>query len=298
MNCVGGDRLDLLHACKELGEVISRRSRVPFETLWKLPLTSNREADQHYSTMRKEIGEVYEARVSAIQKGEVGEGVLDNLLTANEEEDPKSRMTKEEILDQIATFFFGSFDTTGNTLAMALNHLALNPEVQEELAASLAEVDFSQQTAASLAGLELLVAVTEETNRLTPTAPAFPRTAVRDTAICGGKYTVKKGAACILDWSVASLDSAHWPGQTSEDLLTFRPHRWLESKPAKLAHLPFGFGSRMCPGSQLATMEMRLVLGYLIQKIRVAPDPARPMEYATKLALGPKNGAWLSVSLR
>mmetsp|Transcript_90008 Transcript_90008/g.241318 ORF Transcript_90008/g.241318 Transcript_90008/m.241318 type:complete len:495 (-) Transcript_90008:52-1536(-) len=106
MNCVGGDRLDLLHACKELGEVISRRSRVPFETLWKLPLTSNREADQHYSTMRKEIGEVYEARVSAIQKGEVGEGVLDNLLTANEEEDPKSRMTKEEILDQIATFFF------------------------------------------------------------------------------------------------------------------------------------------------------------------------------------------------
>lgn len=295
-NVLGGEHAELLDSCITISETMSSRARFPFPLLWKLPTPHNRKINAAKVTLMEYISKLYDDRMDAINAGHSGEALLDSFLAANDEETGPAQLSKAEILDQIGTFFFGAFDTTSNTLALALHHLAQNPEIQEELAVSLEGVDLNLSTAASLQALPLLNNVVDETNRYTPTAQAFPRTTTEESVVAG--YTLPKGSLCLIDWCAANRDPQNWPGQTSEDLLTFRPNRWLESKPRKMAHLPFGHGARICIGSQLALLEMRFVIAHLVQRLRFSPDPNKPVEYGTKLAFGPKNGAWLHISPR
>lgn len=295
-NVLGGDHRDLLDACITISESMNARTRAPIPLLWKLPTSKNRQINAAKDTLMTYISKLYDDRMEAIDAGRGGEALLDAFIAANVEEHVSVRLSKDEILDQIGTFFFGAFDTTSNTLALTLHHLAHNAEIQDELANSLQNIDFRSCTAASLQDLSLLSNVTDETNRFTPTAQAFPRTVLEETVV--GGFTVPAGATCLIDWCAANRDPQNWPGQTTEDLLRFRPSRWQESKPKKMAHLPFGHGPRICIGSQLALLEMRFIVGYLTQRLKFSPDPKRPTEYGTKLAFGPKDGAWLYVTPR
>lgn len=51
----------------------------------------------------------------------------------------------------------------------------------------------------------------------------------------------------------------------------FRPERWLKEDETEKSHpfasLPFGFGSRMCPGKRFAELEMTILLKAVITSL-------------------------------
>jgi cytochrome P450 len=204
-------------------------------------------------------------------------------------------MTREEMLDNIGTIFFGAYDTTSATLAFTMHFLAQQQAAQDTLATELKGVDLATIPREALEKLPYLDMVCREANRLSPTATAFPRTALEDIEL--GGFSIKKGTTCILDHvTLPGKDPEHWGGQT--DLADFRPERWGEVKPNRLASLPFGFGGRICPGAQLATLEHKFITAYFVQKFSWRVDATRPMTTTMKVGLCPANGCWLVPEVR
>ena len=56
---------------------------------------------------------------------------------------------------------------------------------------------------------------------------------------------------------LAHRRAEQWPDPTA-----FRPERFLDGAPEPLTWLPFGGGTRRCPGAAFATMELKAVLAH------------------------------------
>ena len=60
------------------------------------------------------------------------------------------------------------------------------------------------------------------------------------------------------------------------DAEAFRPERWLREQSNKFnetkgvfASIPFGFGTRMCPGRRIAELELHLLLARIVQQFDI-----------------------------
>lgn len=74
--------------------------------------------------------------------------------------------------------------------------------------------------------LSFVVAVIRETLRLQPPAAARTVTAIEDTTIAGGKYTIKAGVPLVIQNWVAMKDCAVF----GDDATEFRPERLMGGK--------------------------------------------------------------------
>ena len=86
---------------------------------------------------------------------------------------------------------------------------------------------------------------------------------LRDTAIGGIRVP-----AGTLVWGALRSDSLK--DEFFDDAMEFRPQRWLahgSSRPAASVNrvaMPFGAGPRVCPGRQLAMLEIKMALAVLL----------------------------------
>ncbi|CAI9765106.1 unnamed protein product [Fraxinus pennsylvanica] len=83
------------------------------------------------------------------------------------------------------------------------------------------------------------------------------RKAKKDVDICG--YTIPQGWK-VLIW----FRSVHLDPQTYVDPKKFDPSRWDVFTPKAGNFLPFGGGSRLCPGNDLAKLEIAIFLHYFL----------------------------------
>ena len=67
---------------------------------------------------------------------------------------------------------------------------------------------------------------------------------------------------------------AHRRADVYPDPYAFRPERFIGTSPDTYAWLPFGGGVRRCIGASFATLEMRVVLQTVAERVRL--DPASP----------------------
>lgn len=295
LNMVAGENADLLDACETVTEALCyRMHKMPIPFMWKMPTPLNRRLATALQVIRDHASQLLELakkRVVQEENPRSQTNLLDALVIASmAEDDARDRLTDEEMLDNMCTIFFGAYDTTSATLAFTLHFLATHAEAQDSLAAELAGINLEDITMKQLHDLKYLDMVTKEANRLRSTAWAFPRTAKLDTKV--GGYTIRKGTNVLIDHTgLSARDPTNWGNQ--QDLDNFRPGRWAEVKPHRLASLPFGFGARMCIGAQVATMEHKLTTASLIQKYSWHADPDRPLKITTKLGLTPNGGCWL-----
>jgi len=291
-NFLGGDSAELLDACDRIaGSLSFRLHRQPLPWLWNLPTPYNLSVRKAQEVILRHATGLVNAREGSVGANNRQSNLLDAMIIASQsEEEAQNRLTRQELTDNISTIFFGAYDTTSATLAFTMHFLAEHPEAQEKLAQELLSVNLGHLTRESLEALPYLDMVVKESNRLRSTAIGFPRTAKKDMQL--GGYAVKKGSIIMVHHAaLTARDPKLWGGQ--DDLDSFRPDRWSEMKPHRLASLPFGFGARMCIGSQLATMEHKFVTAYLVKTYSWEVDPKRPLELTMKLGLCPKNGCWL-----
>jgi cytochrome P450 len=213
---------------------------------------------------------------------------LEAMLFAQAESN--SLLGDREVLGNIFTMLLAGEDTTANTLAWAIHFMTLHPEVQArmqlEADAVLGAADVLQEYREA-AGLAYIEAVIHETSRLKSVVPLSFFEPTRDVVI--GDVRVPTGTPIVLCTRYASLQNEHF-----EAAAEFQPERWRSANtspvPGRSAFVPFGFGPRLCPGRNLAILEMQAALSMVCKNFRVRACPGQaPVGEAFSFTLVPTN---------
>ncbi|KAF0694900.1 Aste57867_14242 [Aphanomyces stellatus] len=288
------DGMVLLRDAMTCASAMAARSGVPLEWLWRLPLAANRKVDAARDALRVNTIAFIEKRLAVLARQADDEGassvhdasLLDCMLVAAMD----GKLTQAELVGQVLSFFFGAFETTSYSIALMLNHVAAHPDVQDRLRADLhAAFPDGKASVTSLAALEqveYLNWVFDETMRLVPHVFVVPRSCVTSCTIHG--VTIDAGDEVLVDTLHASQDEANYAGQT--DLDQFRPERFGNVRLNKTATMPFGVGSRMCPGRKIATGELKAFLAYAVMGWKLTRPAGLPFLMDTSLGLGMRKG--------
>ncbi|MGW8380827.1 cytochrome P450 [Streptomyces sp. ODS28] len=241
-------------------------------------------ADMAY--LNRTVDDVIERRRAAGAESATGD-LLDRMLeTAHP--DTGERLSSENIRRQVITFLVAGHETTSGALSFALHHLARNPAVLERAREEIDRVwgDVPEPAYEQVAKLRYVRRVLDEALRLWPTAPAYAREATQDTVL-GGRHPMRRGAWALVLTLMLHRDPAAW----GEDAESFDPDRFaaaaVRARPAHV-YKPFGTGARACIGRQFALHEATLVLGLLLRRYELHPEPGYRLRIAERLTLMPE----------
>lgn len=233
------------------------------------------------------LDDTVDALVAARRASGRGEGdLLDRMLeTAHPE--TGERLSAENVRKQVITFLVAGHETTSGALSFALYYLAKHPEVAARARAEVDRVwgDTPEPGYDQVARLRYLRRVLDESLRLWPTAPAFAREATEDTVLAG-EHPMRRGGWALVLTPMLHRDPEVW----GEDAERFDPDRFdAKAVRARPPHTfkPFGTGARACVGRQFALHEATLVLGLLLRRYELIPDPGYRLKVTERLTLMP-----------
>lgn len=197
--------------------------------------------------------------------------VLSELIRADPEDgDP---VTDAELRDQLITIVRAGHETTGATLAWAVERLLRTPPALARLHASAAAGED-----------EYVDATLKETMRSRPAILDVVRKLTGPLRL--GGYSLPAGTIVL-----AAIAAVHHRADRYPQPQEFRPERFLGAKPDSYAWLPFGGGVRRCIGASFAEYEMRIVLRTLVEAAELrAPDPRPERPVIRRLTLMPARG--------
>ncbi|WP_200304870.1 cytochrome P450 [Streptomyces adelaidensis] len=265
----------------------------PLAPLLLRSATRHNQADMAY--LNDTVDAVVRARRSSGGSGGGGD-LLDRMLeTAHPE--TGERLSAENVRRQVITFLVAGHETTSGALSFALHYLAQHPDLADRARAEVDQVwgDTSRPGYEQVARLRYVRRVLDEALRLWPTAPAFSREAREDTVL-GGVHPMRRGAWALVLTAMLHRDPEVW----GADAERFDPDRFdAAAVRARPPHTfkPFGTGARACIGRQFALHEATLVLGLLLRRYELRPDPAYRLRVAERLTLMP-DGLRLNVDRR
>lgn len=255
---------------------------------------------RHARPIRLWIQAVIEERLHDASAGRpAGRDLLQALLEA-EDGDASSRFSADELVDQVCFLFLAGHETSASALGMACYLLAHFPEAQQRLRQEVLAALAGQERPLEFDDLRWLpygTAVFNETLRLYPPVSFFIREATADGPLGEGRCPMR--ALLTLSPWVIQRHEQHW-----RDPHAFRPERFLgdtataeERRWGREAWLPFGLGPRKCPGAAFALQEALLVLGELVRRYELLPQPDHTPDLVGRLTLRSRNGIRLRLRL-
>jgi len=204
------------------------------------------------------------------------DNVLAMLIAA--EHSDGSRMSKEEIRDELVTALVAGHETTASSLAFAFEQLARVPQARERLAA---DEDGSY-----------LEATVNEVLRRRPVLPQPEPRLVKQEIEIGG-WTYQPGVVLF-----ASAYLIHHDPEIYPDPYAFRPERFVGVKPGTYTWLPFGGGRRRCIGAAFALQEMRIVLRAAIERFDFVPGGPPQRVRRRMITVTPGDGGLVRLTRR
>ncbi|KAJ2467064.1 hypothetical protein GGI02_004161 [Coemansia sp. RSA 2322] len=187
-------------------------------------------------------------------------------------EDPESkiRMTPSQVAAETIISLLAGADTSSNTLSWTLHLLLLHPEylarAAEEVrkAFALGKLISFKEAKEHLPFLEACV---YESMRLRPVAGNLPRCIPRGGVVLQ-KHFIPGGFACSVSIAAANMNSSTWDAPS-----LFLPERFLGSETSKRRVLTFSAGVRVCPGKNLAWIEILTTLANILNNYELElPD--------------------------
>nr|AGO32790.1 Cyp3A [Azumapecten farreri] len=182
----------------------------------------------------------------------------------------RKTLTAGENTAQATLFFVAGYDTTANTLSFLMYHLAIYPEICDNL---LREIDDqlngqepNYDNVAKLSYLEMCI---HETMRLFPAAARLDRMAGNDVTI--GNIRIPKGMIVNIPVGAIQMDPEYWPEPEKFDPERFTPEAKANRDP--FVFMPFGAGPRNCVGMRLALLEMKIAVVRILQKYQPVKSP-------------------------
>ncbi|HYP48753.1 MAG TPA: cytochrome P450 [Thermoleophilaceae bacterium] len=220
--------------------------------------------------------------------GERGMDILSLLLDATDEDG--SRLSRQELRDQVMTLLFAGHDTTTSTVTFLFFELA---RARDELEALRAEHDsvLAGERAPSagdlVSGLPQLEMALDETLRMYPPAWVGPRRSIEPFHLCGADVP---GGVLV---NYCSWASHHLP-EVFPEPERFRSSRFAPEARARLprgAYVPFGGGSRTCIGMRFAQLEIKAIASGILARWDLdLAEPERPLSIRQMPTLSPRGG--------
>jgi cholest-4-en-3-one 26-monooxygenase len=181
----------------------------------------------------------YATGVIAAHKENPQDDLITILLNAEIEGE---RLTDEDVLGEILLILIGGDETTRHVIAGGMEALMRNPQHWQAL----------------LADRSRITQTVEEMLRWVSPIKNMCRTVTRDYEFGGAQLSA--GDQALLLYESANYDETHFDEPT-----TFQPDREPND------HLAFGVGAHFCLGSNLARLELRVLLDRMLDRL---PDIA------------------------
>jgi hypothetical protein len=256
----------------------SRLSLLPSLQRDRGPFTPGRRFHRLRARYDAIIERMIDARL-ADPRLEEGDDVMSLLLRAHYEDG--ASMSRSAIADELLTLLAAGHETTATSLAWAVERLRRHPAVTERLA-SEAQGD----------GNALRMATILEVQRTRPVIDGTGRRVLQDFPL--GDWVIPKGCHVMVAARMIHEDPRFFDRPTE-----FDPDRFLDTKPDTYTWVPFGGGTRRCPGAAFAHMEMDIVLRTLLRRFELQSTDDRAERWRNRgIAYAPARGGRAAVLRR
>ncbi|KAK1583120.1 hypothetical protein Q3G72_021151 [Acer saccharum] len=187
--------------------------------------------------------------------------MLDALLSVEDEKGRK--LEDDEIIDVLLMYLNAGHESSGHIIMWATVFLQAHPQYLHKAKAEQERI--VKKRPATQKGLTLkevremvyLSNVIDETLRIVTFSLTVFREAKKDVNVNG--YIIPKGWRVLVWFRTIHLDPEIYPNPRE-----FNPSRWEDYTPKACTFLPFGAGSRLCPGNDLARLEIAIFLHYFL----------------------------------
>ncbi|KAF8022146.1 hypothetical protein BT93_G2329 [Corymbia citriodora subsp. variegata] len=178
----------------------------------------------------------------------------------------------EEIVDFLVALLVAGYETTSTIMTLAVKFLTETPLALAQLKEEHEKIRANKNRSEGLAwndykSMPFTQCVINETLRVANIISGVFRRTMTDVQIKG--YTIPKG------WKVfASFRAVHLDHEYFKEARTFYPWRWQNngaSSSAVNVYTPFGGGPRLCPGYELARVEIAVFLHHLVTSFSWTP---------------------------
>ncbi|MEC3979204.1 cytochrome P450 [Amycolatopsis sp. H20-H5] len=191
------------------------------------------------------------------------------------------RIDDAELRDQIVSLLFAGHETTASAAAWTLYQLNRDGPLRRDVLDELSTAgDGSDPTR-----VPLLQAVLQEVLRLVPPVTVAENRTMPEDGFLGGR-PLAAGTVLTPSIYLAHRRPDHFPQPRR-----FHPERFLDVKFPPHQYFPFGGGSRFCPGSQLAQLEVRMITAAALRRQEwrcVNPRAAVPQLRGHAMAPSPR----------
>ncbi len=247
-----------------------------------LPLPGMRDVRRAVTQMETAVYKIIRQRRSS--EKETSNDLLSILMDARDEDG--TRMTDDQLRDEVMTFLLAGHETTALALSWALYLLSLNAGAEDKLHQEVDRTLAGRVPSVSdLPSLTFVDNVIKETMRLYPPAWSVARSAIEEFELEG--YHIPGGANIVMSQWIMHRDPRFFSEPEK-----FDPDRWSTSACQNLprfAYFPFGGGPRQCIGASFATTEAVLILAAISRRYQLVPVENKRVLLAPSLTLRPKN---------
>ncbi|XP_027907219.1 beta-amyrin 11-oxidase-like [Vigna unguiculata] len=196
-----------------------------------------------------------------VKKGENKKDLIELVLEAKGENDEE--LTDEDVADMLLMLLFAGHETTAMALTSSILHLTRHPQVfakakkeQEEIVKARPSSQ-KQLSRTEFKKMLYLSQVIDEMLRRTNIAFSLFREATKDVNING--YIIPKGWRVLVWLRAIHMNPKYYPNPEE-----FNPSRWDGNNSRAATFLPFGAGTRLCPGNHIFKYEISIFLHYFL----------------------------------
>ena len=274
LNTIESDRETIQTHLNRVFPMLQRRLTSPWSYWRWVRLPADRALDRSLVKLQSAVTAlIKEARERLAANPELRSAPA-NLIEAMlvERDSPGAQLTDDDVSSNVLTMLVAGEDTTANTLAwlvyLASKHPAVMRRLSDEADKLLTESHWPTRLEAAAAH-RYASACAHETMRLKPVAPLLIVQALKPAIV--GDIAVPTGTVLMAIMRPGAMDARYF-----ERPDTFEPERWLDTNSSQGTNtagerisMPFGAGPRICPGRNLALLEMNMVTSMLFRNFEV-----------------------------
>lgn len=257
----------LTHATLEALDGVMRKAKNPLTLPLGLPTPKNLRMRKAIAVLNAAVDDmVATRRNNMLDAGLPIRDLLDILVC------PENNLSDQQIRDEIVTFIVAGHETVASAMTWAWYLLGQAPDEVQAIRSD-------QQRATH---------IFDEVLRLYPPAWIITRRALADLVIDG--YVIPKDSLIIVSPWLVHRHPSIW--QSPE---VFDPDRFRSGVPI-VGYLPFGTGSRICIGREMARFEGAMVLRSIVQRWNITPVHNAKVPLDASVTLRPKSGLPMKIS--
>lgn len=280
INTLENSELELQQHLNRVFPMISSRLRSGFPYWRYFKKQKDRELDNSLRFIKTQVNHFIAKAEQRLQDRAQQQGieisaveaqdVLETMIQSRDE--AGNTYTNEELFSNVMILLLAGEDTTANTLAWTIDRLADHLTVQDAIFNEI-QANYPSSGELSLEDLDnfpLTFAAAQEAMRLKPVLPYTFLESNKDTEIEG--YHIPEGTSMLVLLAHDAYNAELFPNPEQ-----FNVERWLnisdQQRKTYAQHLMhFGFGPRLCPGRQLAFMEMKIALIEMLKRYRFSRE--------------------------